>query len=158
VEEAFIADAPTMSNSSPSFQQFLRDCEQLGLLRLVVTNDVAVLEVRSPLTKIFYAELPKGRYANMHTEDFEFHLNMDQVAKIRFEEGQAKRGNFPTYAIRFLDSNEKSVLSAFLQWGKPGEYAEGQVAAWQALRQRYGPEWQPVVAALEAKTASATHG
>ncbi|WP_298612385.1 ChuX/HutX family heme-like substrate-binding protein [uncultured Thermosynechococcus sp.] len=147
-----------MSDTSLSFQQFLSDCEQLGLLRLVVTNEVAVLEVRSPLSKVFYAELPKGRYANMHTEDFEFHLNMDQVAKIRFEEGQAKRGNFPTYAIRFLDSNEKSVLSAFLQWGKPGEYAAGQVAAWQALRERYGTEWQPLVAALDSKTSSVTHG
>lgn len=147
-----------MSDTSASFQQFLSDCEQLGLLRLVVTNDVAVLEVRSPLTKVFYAELPKGRYANMHTADFEFHLNMDQVAKIRFEEGQAKGGNFPTYAIRFLDANEKSVLSAFLQWGKPGEYVEGQVAAWYALRQRYGTEWQPVVAAFDTKTSSVTHG
>lgn len=144
-----------MSDSSFSLQQFLRDCEQLGLLRLVVTNEVAVLEVRSPLSKIFYAELPKGRYANMHAEDFEFHLNMDQVAKIRFEEGQAKRGNFPTYAIRFLDGQDKSILSAFLQWGKPGEYAEGQVAAWHALRQRYGSEWQPVVDPLPGHSSSA---
>jgi len=131
-----------------SFQQFLADCGSLGLLRLVVTNDIAVLEVRSPLEKVFYAELPKGRYANMHSDDFEFHLNMDQVATIRFEEGQAKRGNFPTYAIRFVDANDKSVLSAFLQWGKPGEYADGQVAAWQALREQYGQEWQPSVEAL----------
>ncbi len=128
--------------------QFLADCSRLGLLRLVVTNDTAVLEVRSPLEKIFYAELPKGRYANMHSEAFEFHLNMDQVAMVRFEEGQAKRGNFPTYAIRFLDANDKAVLSAFLQWGKPGEYEEGQVAAWQALREQYGAEWQPKVEAL----------
>ncbi len=131
-----------------SFQQFLKDCSRLGLLRLVVTNDTAVLEVRSPLEKVFYAELPKGRYANMHSDDFEFHLNMDQVATIRFEEGQAKRGNFTTYAIRFLDGNDKSVLSAFLQWGNPGEYANGQVEAWYALQEQYGRQWHPIVEAV----------
>lgn len=130
-----------------SFEQFLSDCRRLGLLRLIVTNETAVLEVRSPLEKIFYAQLPQGRYANMHSEDFEFHLNMDQVATIRFEEGQAKRGNFTTYAIRFLDSHGKPVLSAFLQWGKPGEYAEGQVEAWYALKEQYGYQWQPIVEA-----------
>jgi len=31
-----------------------------------------------------------------------------------------------------------------LQWGKPGEYAEGQVEAWEALKQKYGEEFMVV--------------
>lgn len=130
-----------MSESSQVLEAFLGDCESLGRLRLVVTNDVAVLEIQAPLTKVFYADLPQGRYANMHAGEFEFHLNLDQVIAIKFEAGQAKRGNFPTYAIRFMRTEEKPALSAFLQWGKPGEYAAGQVEAWETLRSKYGDYW-----------------
>jgi hypothetical protein len=56
----------------------------------------------------------------MHTEGFEFHLNMDEIKRVKFEMGESKRGNFTTYAIRFLDVEEKPALSLFLQWGKPG--------------------------------------
>jgi putative heme iron utilization protein len=126
-----------------NLSEFLEACESLGLLRLIVTSEAAVLEVRCTLTQLFYAELPKGKYANMHQDDFEFHLNMDLIKKIKFETGEAKRGNFTTYAIRFLTAEDKPSLSAFLQWGKPGEYAPGQVEAWTALQQQYGQEWQP---------------
>ena len=67
---------------------------------------------------------------------------MDAIKKVKFEEGKAKWGNFPTQAIRFLDEKQEPALSAFLQWGKPGEYAPGQVEAQQALRTQYG-DWQP---------------
>jgi putative heme iron utilization protein len=124
--------------------EFLEACETLGTLRLIVTNDVAVLEARGTIQKLFYAELPKGKYANMHQDIFEFHLNMDKVKRVKFETGEAKRGNFTTYAIRFLTEQDEPGLSVFLQWGKPGEYAPGQVEAWQALRQKYGEVWQPM--------------
>ena len=124
------------------FKEFLSACNSLGTLRLIVTSSAAVLEVRGKLEKLFYAELPKGEYANMHNEGFEFHLNMDKITQIKFEEGEAKRGNFTTYAIRFLDDEEKPALSLFLQWGKPGEYEPGQVEAWQNLRDKYGEVWQ----------------
>ena len=127
-----------------NLKEFLEACEQLGTLRLIVTSSAAVLEVRSSIRKLFYAELPKGKYANMHAEDFEFHLNMDAIKQVKFETGEAKRGNFTTYAIRFLDEKEEPALSAFLQWGKPGEYEPGQVEAWQALREKYGEVWQPM--------------
>lgn len=126
-----------------SFKEFIEACNSLGTLRLIVTSSAAVLEVRSKLDKIFYAELPKGEYANMHDEVFEFHLNMDKITKVKFETGESKRGNFTTYAIRFLDEVEEPALSAFLQWGKPGEYEPGQVEAWQALREQYGEVWEP---------------
>ena len=128
-------------------KEFLEACESLGTLRLIVTSSAAVLEARGKVEKIFYAELAKGKYANMHTEGFEFHLNMDLIKQVKFETGEAKRGNFTTYAIRFLDDKEASALSLFLQWGKPGEYEPGQVEAWQALRSEYGEIWEtaPVV-------------
>jgi putative heme iron utilization protein len=129
---------------SDTLKDFLEACEQLGTLRLIVTSSAAVLEARGTIAKLFYAELPKGKYANMHTEGFEFHLNMDAIKQVKFETGEAKRGNFTTYAIRFLDENEQSALSLFLQWGKPGEYEPGQVEAWQALREQYGEIWQPI--------------
>jgi putative heme iron utilization protein len=126
-----------------TLKEFLEACDTLGTLRLIVTSSAAVLEARSKVQKLFYAELPKGKYANMHTEDFEFHLNMDKITQVKFETGEAKRGNFTTYAIRFLDEKQEPALSAFLQWGKPGEYEPGQVEAWQTLREQYGEVWQP---------------
>ena len=126
-----------------TLKEFLEACETLGTFRLIVTSSAAVLEARGKIQKLFYAELPKGKYANMHTEGFEFHLNMDEIKSVKFETGEAKRGNFTTYAIRFLDQQEKPALSMFLQWGKPGEYELGQVEAWQVLRDRYGEMWEP---------------
>ena len=129
---------------STTLKEFLEACETLGTLRLIVTSSAAVLEARGKIEKLFYAELPKGKYANMHTEGFEFHLNMDMIQKVKFETGEAKRGNFTTYAIRFLDAEEKPALSLFLQWGKPGEYEPGQVEVWQLLKEKYGELWQPL--------------
>lgn len=126
-----------------TLKEFLEACETLGTLRLIVTSSAAVLEVKTTIEKIFYAELPKGKYANMHKDTLEFHLNMDAIKQVKFETGEAKRGNFTTYAIRFLDEKDESALSAFLQWGKPGEYEPGQVEAWQSLREKYGEIWQP---------------
>ncbi len=126
-----------------TLKDFLSDCEELGTLRLIVTSSAAVLEARGAIQKLFYAELPKGKYANMHTDVFEFHLNMDAIKRVKFEEGESKRGNFTTYAIRFLDEKDEPALSAFLQWGKPGEYEPGQVETWQALREQYGEVWEP---------------
>ena len=126
-----------------TLKDFLEACETLGTLRLIVTSSSAVLEARGKIEKLFYAELPKGKYANMHTEGFEFHLNMDKIKQVKFETGEAKRGNFTTYAIRFIDDQEEIALSAFLQWGKPGEYEPGQVEAWQELQSKYGEVWQP---------------
>ena len=127
-----------------TLKEFLEACETLGTLRLIVTSSAAVLEARGKIEKLFYAELPKGKYANMHTEGFEFHLNMDLIQKVKFETGEAKRGNFTTYAIRFLDEKLEPALSLFLQWGKPGEYEPGQVEAWQVLKAKYGEIWQPL--------------
>lgn len=126
-----------------TLKEFLEACHTLGTLRLIVTSSAAVLEARGRLEKLFYAELPKGRYANMHTEGFEFHLNMDAIKRVKFETGEAKRGNFTTYAIRLLNENEEPALSLFLQWGKPGEYEPGQVEAWEALKGQYGDVWEP---------------
>lgn len=126
-----------------TLKEFLEDCEKLGTLRLIVTSSAAVLEARGSIQKLFYAELPKGKYANMHTDIFEFHLNMDAIKRVKFETGEAKRGNFTTYAIRFLDEKDEPALSAFLQWGKPGEYEPGQVEAWEALREQHGEVWEP---------------
>ena len=127
-----------------TLKEFLESCETLGTLRLIVTSSAAVLEARGKIEKLYYAELPKGKYANMHTEGFEFHLNMDMIQQVKFETGEAKRGNFTTYAIRFLDAEEKPALSLFLQWGKPGEYELGQVEAWQILKEKYGEILQPL--------------
>ena len=106
---------------SATLKEFLEACHTLSTLRLIVTSSAAVLEARGKIQNLFYAELPKGKYANMHTEGFEFHLNMDQIKQVKFETGDSKRGNFTTYAIRFLDELELPALSLFLQWGKPGE-------------------------------------
>ncbi|UBF25305.1 heme utilization protein HuvX [Kovacikia minuta CCNUW1] len=126
-----------------TLKEFLEACHTLGTLRLIVTSSAAVLEARGKVEKLFYAELPKGRYANLHTEGFEFHLNMDAIQRVKFETGEAKRGNFTTYAIRFLNEKDEPALSLFLQWGKPGEYEPGQVEAWERLKEQYGEVWEP---------------
>jgi hypothetical protein len=69
---------------------------------------------------------------------------MAAIKQVKFETGEAKRGNFTTYAIRFLDEKNESALSLFLQWGKPGEYEPGQVEAWLSLKEQYGELWEPV--------------
>lgn len=127
-----------------TLKEFLEACENLKTVRLIVTSSGAVLEARGKIEKLFYAELAKGKYANMHTEGFEFHLNMDKITQVKFETGEAKRGNFTTYAIRLLDEQQEPALSIFLQWGKPGEYEPGQVEAWQNLKEKYGEVWQPL--------------
>lgn len=127
---------------SKTLKEFLEACQRLGTLRLIVTSNAAVLEVRGRIEKLFYADLPKGKYANMHNKDFEFHLNMDGISKISFEIGEAKHGKFTTYSIRFLDNMEEPALSLFLQWVKPGQYESGQVEAWKALKASYGEVWQ----------------
>jgi putative heme iron utilization protein len=121
----------------------LEECASLGLLRFIVTNETAVLEVRGEFKELFFVpHLP--HYANLHSEHFEFHLNMAEIAQVRFEELPSKRGNFLTYAIRFLKAGApKPAMSLFLQWGKPGEYAPGQVEAFVALREKYGETWIP---------------
>ncbi|HEY9706439.1 MAG TPA: ChuX/HutX family heme-like substrate-binding protein [Allocoleopsis sp.] len=127
-----------------TLKPFLEDCEKLGTLRIIVTSSAAVLELRGKLSKIFYAEIPeKGKYANMHTENFEFHLNMDKITEVKFETGYAKRGDFTTYIIRFVDEKKENALSLFLQWGKPGEYEEGVIDNWQKLKENYGEIWIP---------------
>jgi putative heme iron utilization protein len=126
-----------------TLREFLEECSILGTVRLIVTSSAAVLEARGTIEKLFYAELPKGKYANMHQEIFEFHLNMDHITQVKFETGEAKRGNFTTYAIRFLDASAEPALSLFVQWGKPGEYAPGQVEGWHSLREKYGELWTP---------------
>lgn len=128
-----------------TLKDFLAACETLKTVRIIVTSSAAVLEARGRIEKLFYAELPKGKYANMHTEGFEFHLNMDKITQVKLETGEAKRGNFTTYAIRFLDDQGNVALSVFLQWGKPGEYEVGQVEAWENLREEYGEVWQPAL-------------
>ncbi|MBD2692858.1 ChuX/HutX family heme-like substrate-binding protein [Anabaena catenula] len=127
-----------------TLREFIEDCQNLGNVRLIVTSSATVLEARCKIEKLFYAELLKGKYANMHTDDFEFHLNMDKITQVKFETGEAKRGNFTTYAIRLLDEKQEPALSIFLQWGKPGEYEPGQVEFWQALKEKYGEVWQPL--------------
>ena len=99
-----------------TLKDFLPACENLGTLRLIVTSSAAVLEARGKIEKLFYAELAKGKYANMHNDGFEFHLNMDKIVEVKFETGEAKRGNFSTYAIRFLDEKKEVALSLFLQY------------------------------------------
>jgi hypothetical protein len=71
------------------------------MLRLIVTSSAAVLEVKDTIEKLFYAELPKGKYANMHKDTVEFHLNMDAIKQVKFEVGEAKRGNFPLMPFAF---------------------------------------------------------
>ncbi|AGY57671.1 ChuX/HutX family heme-like substrate-binding protein [Gloeobacter kilaueensis] len=124
-------------------KSLLEECATLGLLRFIVTNDTAVLEARGEFKGLFFVpHLP--HYANLHSEHFEFHLNMADIALVRFEELPAKRGNFTTYAVRFLkEEDSKPALSLFLQWGQPGEYAPGQLEAFRALRERYGDSWRP---------------
>ena len=126
-----------------TLKEFLETCHTLGTLRLIVTSSAAVLETKGTIEKLFYAELPKGKYANMHKDLFEFHLNMDAIKQVKFETAQSKRGDFTTYAIRFLDEKNQPAMSAFLQWGKPGEYEPGQVEAWLALQEKYGEVWEP---------------
>jgi putative heme iron utilization protein len=90
---------------SATLKDFLEACQTLGMLRLIVTSSAAVLEAKDTIEKLFYAELPKGKYANMHKDTLEFHLNMDAIKQVKFEVGEAKRGNFQLMQFAFLMPN-----------------------------------------------------
>lgn len=49
-------------------KEFLAALPTLGMLRLIFTSSAAVLEVKDTIENLFYAELPKGKYANMHKD------------------------------------------------------------------------------------------
>ena len=70
---------------SATLKEFLEACQSLGTLRLIVTSSAAVLEAKDTIENLFYAELPKGKYANMHKDTLEFHLNMDAIKQVKFE-------------------------------------------------------------------------
>lgn len=122
------------------FKEILQACNSLGTLRLIVTSSAAVLQAQSKLEQLFYLDLPQGEYVNMQNQDFEFSLNMDKITQVKFEKKQANEGNFTTYAIHFLDDEQKTALSLLLQGVQPGEYEPGQVRAWQNLQDKYGKD------------------
>ncbi len=130
--------------SDLTLKDFLEDCHKLKTLLLILSNGTAVLEAKVPIKKIFYAEVPQGIYANLHQDNWEIHLKINAIKQIKFETSKARNGDFPTYIIRFLKDNNESALTAFLQWGEPGEYEPGQVEAWQELKEKYGEVWQPL--------------
>lgn len=55
---------------------------------------------------------------------------------------KSKRGDFLTYTIRFYDEESFNGASIFVMWksGTMGEYADGQVEAFQSLLEKWGEE------------------
>ncbi|GAQ85475.1 hypothetical protein KFL_002370090 [Klebsormidium nitens] len=86
----------------------------------------------------------KGLYANLMNNDdnVDFHLLLDKVARVNLVTAKSKRGDFQTHTIRFYDTESFNGASIFVMWksGTMGEYAEGQVEAFESLVKKYGEE------------------
>lgn len=65
-----------------------------------------------------------------------------QVARVNLVTAKSKRGDFQTYTIRIYDAESFNGASIFVMWksGTMGEYAEGQVEAFESLVKKYGEE------------------
>ncbi len=92
------------------------------------------------------ASLPKGQrrgeYANLikAKENVDFHLLVDKVSKACFESAPG-RGDYTSHFIRLHSLNGDVAVSLYVMWPESaprGQYAPGQVEAFQALVKKHG--------------------
>ena len=102
-----------------------------------------MLESVTTFDGLFYAETPRGEYANLikGAENVDFHLLVSKLASAKFEVAPGKGGGYTSYVIRMTDVSGAVAASFFLMWPEKaarGAYAPGQVEAFTALQQAYG--------------------
>eukprot|EP00803_Ostreobium_quekettii_P006697 evm.model.scf_2816.1 EVM.evm.TU.scf_2816.1 scf_2816:11238-11822(+) len=129
-----VADTP--------LKAFLAALKPLGRVRLIATNDAAVLESVATFDGLFFATVPKGTYANIIDSEanLDMHLLLAGVGGARFEVGQSRGADpVPTYMVRVLGRDRETVvLTIFLMWDKaPRDVEEARVQAWRALKEEW---------------------
>eukprot|EP00898_Chlorokybus_atmophyticus_P008756 jgi/Chlat1/8882/Chrsp92S08201 len=142
--EGEIAVEPTVMPRA-TLKQLLEDAKGLGRVRLIVNTGMGVLESVSTLDSLFYHTVPqRGEYANVidPEHNLDFHLRLDAVTSVKLIVGKAKRGDYLTYTLRFIDNVGAVGCSIFVMWqeGMAGVYDAGQVEGFQRMLDTYGEE------------------
>lgn len=125
---------------------FLEALKTLGDVRIITNNGCAVLESVTTFEGLFYSPVPgKGEYANLikSKENIDFHLLIDKVARATLESAPGRGGDYMSHFIRVYDTKNEMAVTFYVMWpesAKRGEYAPGQVQAFEALTKSYGKE------------------
>ena len=153
----------TETHSCENKRAFLRELANLGRVRLVKNDGVTVIEQVVTFQDVFFTTSKQNvQYANLCDENknVDFHIYLDKLAGIRFEERQGRRGPWRLYYIHLLgtreepntagtvvvdddDGNNNNTFvscSLMLLWddGKPkGEYEPKQIKAWETLANKW---------------------
>ena len=142
------AAAGTPQTNVPLVKEFLAALPSLGSVRLIVQTGTVVLESVTTFEGLFYSPVPgKGEYGNLikSKENVDMHLLVDKLACVKLVSSPGRGGDYTSHVLRFQSHarEEPACLSVFLMWPEGaarGAYADGQVAAFQALEAKYGTE------------------
>lgn len=137
------------STEKSQLEKFLIDAGDLGTIRFINISSGAVLETigRFDYSKNTFAIPGKGTYLTIASVDktFECHINTSKVKNVTMGTEKAKMGSHDLHVIRFKDGDNVLILSCLLMWDPArgaGEYMHGAVEAFEALRKKYGDEFQ----------------
>ena len=139
--EATFESAP----HSGAVKSFLKEMESLGDVRIITNNGCAVLEAVTTFDGLFYSPVPgQGEYANLikPKENVDMHLLIDKVARATLESAPGRGGDYVSHFIRLYDTMDEMAVTFYVMWphnAKRGEYAPGQVKAFEAMVARHGP-------------------
>ena len=131
---------------SGAVKSFLEELKALGDVRIITNNGCAVLESVATFDGLFYSPVPgKGEYANLikPKENMDMHLLIDKVARATLESAPGRGGDYQSHFIRVYDTKDELAVTFYVMWphdAKRGEYAPGQVQAFEAMVARHGKE------------------
>lgn len=133
-QRSTVADTPQ--------KEFLERLKGLGKVRIVIRNEVGILESLGTFDSLFYAKIPSGEYANLidHKSNLDMHILLSGFTGVRFEIGVSRsKSRAPLYTLRLLGQDkETSAVSVFVMWDREPEDIEPErIQAWKDLKSHY---------------------
>lgn len=133
-ERSTVADTPQ--------KEFLERLKSLGKVRIVVRNEVGILESVGTFDSLFYATIPSGEYANLIDlkSNLDMHILLSGLTGVRFEIGVSRsKSRAPLYTLRLLGKDKKSpAASVFVMWDRDADDIEPErIQAWKDLKSDY---------------------
>ena len=144
-EEQKMSKTAKISEPASELEHLLADLSGLGQLVFVFGDEFAVTHLLGAIRPVFVG--PADRrwwYVELgdHAAKWTIHVRVDQITGVRFERGPYPFPSFPGQeglGVVFLGPSEDKVFGC----GVPNLYKgrrmrREKLAAWQALRERYG--------------------
>ena len=144
-EEQKMTKTAKISEPASELEHLMADLSGLGQLVFVFGDDFAVTHLLGAIRPVF--DGPADRrwwYVELgdHAAKWTIHVRVDQITGVRFERGPYPFPSFPGQeglGVVFLGPSEDKVFGC----GVPNLYKgrrmrREKLAAWQALRERYG--------------------